>query len=102
MSSWRIRGSFSIAVAGRLPTSLKCCWRLRAISTGSAVFSTCVSPIFGFVTGSGRQRAQRFLTEPLDNHGEEWRCYMRDPDGYLIEVGQYTQSAIDDFRRYLA
>jgi hypothetical protein len=22
-------------------------------------------------------------TEPLDNHGHEWRCYMRDPDGYL-------------------
>jgi len=28
-----------------------------------------------------------FLTEPLDNHGWEWRCYMSDPDGYLIEVG---------------
>jgi hypothetical protein len=35
----------------------------------------------------------RFLTEPLDNHGWEWRCYMRDPDGYLIKVGQYTQMA---------
>src|SRR6202795_2796645 len=35
-----------------------------------------------------------FLTEPLDNHGWEWRCYMRDPDGYLIEVGQYTQMAL--------
>ena len=34
-----------------------------------------------------------FLTEPLDNHGWEWRCYMRDPDGYLIEVGQYTEIA---------
>jgi hypothetical protein len=21
------------------------------------------------------------------------RCYMRDPDGYLIEVGQYSQAA---------
>jgi hypothetical protein len=30
-----------------------------------------------------------FVTEPLDNHGWEWRCYMRDPDGYPIEVGQY-------------
>ena len=38
-----------------------------------------------------------FLTEPLDNHGWEWRCYMRDPDGYLIEVGQYTQMALDWF-----
>ena len=41
-----------------------------------------------------------FLTEPLDNHGSEWRCYMRDPDGYLIEVGQYTQVALDNFKKY--
>jgi hypothetical protein len=39
-----------------------------------------------------------FLTEPLDNHGWELRCYMRDPDGYLIEVGQYTESALDWFK----
>jgi catechol 2,3-dioxygenase-like lactoylglutathione lyase family enzyme len=30
-----------------------------------------------------------FLTPPKD-HGEEIRCYMRDPDGYLIEVGEST------------
>jgi hypothetical protein len=24
------------------------------------------------------------------DHGAEIRCYMRDPDGYLIEVGQST------------
>ncbi len=36
-----------------------------------------------------------FLTEPLDNHGWETRCYMRDPDGYIIEVGQPTQKMID-------
>jgi catechol 2,3-dioxygenase-like lactoylglutathione lyase family enzyme len=41
-----------------------------------------------------------FLTEPLDNHGWEWRCYIRDPDGYLIEVGQYTQIAIGRFNDY--
>jgi catechol 2,3-dioxygenase-like lactoylglutathione lyase family enzyme len=28
-----------------------------------------------------------FLTEPKD-HGREIRCYIRDPDGHLIEVGQ--------------
>jgi hypothetical protein len=27
--------------------------------------------------------------EPKD-HGLEIRCYMRDPDGYIIEVGQTT------------
>lgn len=30
-----------------------------------------------------------FLTEPKD-HGFEIRCYIRDPDGHLIEVGQTT------------
>lgn len=32
-------------------------------------------------------KGAHFLTEPLDNHGDEMRCYMRDLDGYLIEVG---------------
>jgi len=30
-----------------------------------------------------------FLTPPID-HGREIRCYIRDPDGHLIEVGQAT------------
>jgi hypothetical protein len=25
-----------------------------------------------------REKGAVFLTEPLDNHGWEWRCYMRD------------------------
>ena len=36
-----------------------------------------------------RRRGAEFLTEPKD-HGVEIRCYMRDPDGYIIEVGQTT------------
>jgi catechol 2,3-dioxygenase-like lactoylglutathione lyase family enzyme len=36
-----------------------------------------------------RERGALFLTEPQDR-GAELRCYMRDPDGYLIEVGQLT------------
>ena len=40
-------------------------------------------------------KGAEFLTEPLDNHGWETRCYMRDPDGYLIEVGQPSQKMID-------
>jgi len=43
-------------------------------------------------------KGARFLTEPLDNHGRELRCYMRDPDGYLIEVGQSSPAAIDAFK----
>jgi catechol 2,3-dioxygenase-like lactoylglutathione lyase family enzyme len=34
-------------------------------------------------------RGASFLTEPKD-HGVEVRCYIRDPDGHLIEVGQAT------------
>jgi hypothetical protein len=41
-----------------------------------------------------------FLTEPLDNHGWELRCYMRDPDGYIIEVGQYSRASIERFHEF--
>jgi catechol 2,3-dioxygenase-like lactoylglutathione lyase family enzyme len=34
-----------------------------------------------------RHKGAEFLTEPKD-HVAEIRCYMHDPDGYLIEVGQ--------------
>ena len=44
-----------------------------------------------------KSRGAEFLTEPLDNHGWETRCYMRDPDGYIIEVGQPSQKMIDLF-----
>ena len=33
------------------------------------------------------ERGADFLTLPIDR-GREIRCYMRDPDGHLIEVGQ--------------
>lgn len=45
-----------------------------------------------------KARGARFLTEPLDNHGWETRCYMRDPDGYLIEVGQASPKMIELLR----
>jgi catechol 2,3-dioxygenase-like lactoylglutathione lyase family enzyme len=34
-------------------------------------------------------RGAEFLTPPTDR-GRELRCYLRDPDGHLIEVGQLT------------
>ena len=34
-----------------------------------------------------RSRGAEFITEPLKKYGET-RCYIRDPDGYIIEVGQ--------------
>jgi predicted enzyme related to lactoylglutathione lyase len=36
-----------------------------------------------------KSRGAEFLTPPKQ-HRTEIRCYMRDPDGYLIEVGQAT------------
>jgi lactoylglutathione lyase len=37
-------------------------------------------------------RGAKFITEPKV-HATELRCYMRDPDGYLVEVGQTTITA---------
>jgi predicted enzyme related to lactoylglutathione lyase len=34
-----------------------------------------------------RSRGAEFITEPKPKVGET-RCYIRDPDGYIIEVGQ--------------
>jgi catechol 2,3-dioxygenase-like lactoylglutathione lyase family enzyme len=36
-----------------------------------------------------RSKGAEFVTPPIDR-GAEIRCYLRDPDGYLIEVGQST------------
>ena len=35
-------------------------------------------------------RGADFITPPIDNRGIELRCYVRDPDGRIIEVGQAT------------
>jgi predicted enzyme related to lactoylglutathione lyase len=34
-----------------------------------------------------RSRGAVFITEPIDKYGDIC-CYIRDPDGYIIEVGQ--------------
>ena len=34
-------------------------------------------------------RGAKFITKPIEKYGEI-RCYIRDPDGHLIEVGQST------------
>jgi catechol 2,3-dioxygenase-like lactoylglutathione lyase family enzyme len=34
-----------------------------------------------------RSRGAVFITAPIPKYGET-RCYIRDPDGYIIEVGQ--------------
>ncbi len=36
-----------------------------------------------------KSRGAEFITEPIPKYGEI-RCYIRDSDGYIIEVGQST------------
>jgi catechol 2,3-dioxygenase-like lactoylglutathione lyase family enzyme len=36
-----------------------------------------------------KSRGAEFITEPIPK-ARETRCYIRDPDGYIIEVGQST------------
>lgn len=45
-----------------------------------------VQAIYDEWTGRGAD----FLTRPIDR-GPEIRCFLRDPDGHLIEVGQSTR-----------
>ncbi|HTV91738.1 MAG TPA: VOC family protein [Verrucomicrobiae bacterium] len=41
-----------------------------------------------------KSRGATFLTEPIEKYGET-RCYIRDPDGYIIEVGQSKPGFFD-------
>ena len=54
----------------------------------SAFMNVRVADIAAFYA-EARAKGAEFLTEPLDRKAE-LRCYMRDPDGHLIEVGQAT------------
>jgi hypothetical protein len=38
------------------------------------------------------EKSRAEFTEPIPKYGEI-RCYVRDPDGYMIEVGQSTDLA---------
>jgi hypothetical protein len=54
----------------------------------SSVLNIRVSDIDAVYT-EWSARGAEFLTPPKQ-HQTEIRCYMRDPDGHLIEVGQTT------------
>ncbi|WP_040834887.1 VOC family protein [Nocardia brevicatena] len=54
----------------------------------SAFLNVRVADIAAFYAQAGAKGAQ-FLTEPVDRKAE-LRCYLRDPDGYLVEIGQAT------------
>lgn len=54
----------------------------------SAFLNVRVADIAAFYAQACAKGAQ-FLTEPVDRKAE-LRCYLRDPDGYLVEIGQAT------------
>jgi hypothetical protein len=54
----------------------------------SSFLNVRVADIAKFYAAAKSKWAQ-FLTEPLDRKAEI-RCYLRDPDGYIVEIGQGT------------
>jgi catechol 2,3-dioxygenase-like lactoylglutathione lyase family enzyme len=56
--------------------------------TVSSFLNVRVADIGAFYDQACRKGAD-FVTEPIDRKAEI-RCYLRDPDGYLIEIGQAT------------
>jgi len=54
----------------------------------SAFLNVRVVDLAAFYT-EARSKGADFLTEPLDRTAE-LRCCLRNPDGYLMEIGQAT------------
>jgi predicted enzyme related to lactoylglutathione lyase len=87
----RIANSWIIMNPGGGPTEDKPDVTLRPPSdpqTASSFMNIRVADIHACYEDWSAKGA-RFLTPPIDREAE-LRCYMRDPDGYLIEVGQST------------
>jgi catechol 2,3-dioxygenase-like lactoylglutathione lyase family enzyme len=87
----RIANSWIIMNPGGGPTPDKPDITLTPPEPGdpvSAFLNIRVADIAAFYTDA-RAKGAYFLTEPLDRKAE-LRCYLRDPDGYLIEIGQAT------------
>src|SRR2546421_7769727 len=89
MSRYPTAGSSSMAAVARPTTSWRSSWRRHGIPTGSAVSSISGLGISRPVYAEWSARGAQFLTPPKQ-HQYEKRCYIRDPDGHLIEVGQTT------------
>jgi hypothetical protein len=91
-SSWLTRGSFFNSGGGPTPDKPEALLEtLSDLNRVNSLLNLRVADIWAGYKQWGDQGAL-FFTEPLDNHGWEWRCYMRDPDGHLIEIGQDTES----------
>ncbi|WP_298251282.1 VOC family protein [uncultured Arthrobacter sp.] len=87
----KVANSWIIMNPGGGPTPDKPDLSLRAPEEGDPITSFLnvrVADIAAFYEAATAKGAE-FLTEPLDRKAEI-RCYLRDPDGYLIEIGQAT------------
>ncbi|MFC4048858.1 VOC family protein [Actinomadura syzygii] len=87
----KVANTWIIMNPGGGPTPDKPGVVLRAPEPGdpvSAFMNVRVADIAAFYERA-RSLGAEFLTEPLDRKAEI-RCYMRDPDGHLIEVGEAT------------
>src|SRR5215471_9068554 len=90
MSHYPTAGSSSMSAEVPPTTSRRSPWRHHAIPAGSAASSISGSKTSRPCTPNGAPaRGAQFLTPPKQ-HQYEKRCYIRDPDGHLIEVGQTT------------
>ncbi|MFF7240155.1 VOC family protein [Streptomyces collinus] len=87
----KVANSWIIMNPGGGPTDDKPDVVLRTpedFTTVSSFLNVRVADIHDFYATASAKGAE-FLTPPVDRRAE-LRCYMRDPDGYLIEVGQAT------------
>ncbi|WP_036960936.1 VOC family protein [Promicromonospora kroppenstedtii] len=87
----RVANTWIIMNPGGGPTPDKPDVVLRPPEPGdpvSAFLNVRVADIAAFYADA-RAKGAHFLTEPQDR-GAELRCYLSDPDGYLIEIGQTT------------
>jgi catechol 2,3-dioxygenase-like lactoylglutathione lyase family enzyme len=87
----RLANSWLIMNPGGAPTPDKPGVTITAHEPGDAVSSFLNLRVADIAASyaTWRARGAEFLTPPIDR-GAEIRCYMRDPDGFLIEVGQST------------
>jgi lactoylglutathione lyase len=87
----QIANSWLVLNVGGGPTDDKPTITLRtpqSLNEASSFMIIRVADIWAYYN-EWQSRGAKFITEPKD-HGIEIRCYMRDPDGYIIEVGQTT------------
>jgi len=93
----RLANSWVIVNVGGGPTDDKPTVTLRppeGLDTASCFMNIRVADVWTCYR-EWSNRGANFLTEPKD-HASEIRCYMRDPDGYLIEVGQSLSPGLGD------